>query len=743
MSFLRRLCSGLLRSDGALISALAGALPGLWFSQVVWGGLAWLDGSYWSGTGFPDSGDVHAGLGAEQHFIRAPWGLPLFSLQTIAPEGVPLSLLATDAIALTALIGKLLATLGLFVNVYAAWFIVVPVLQGAAAGLLAWALGGGGRLRPFAAALLALSYGHWLQKSAIHPINAGHFTILIALAAGAAIATGRITPRRGLLVTALLVPLALLETPYMAAMTIMIGAGSLLIALRAGLSRRTAAIALGALLAFLAIALPLGGWTSFAADWRGGSDDYGNLGANALSLLWPTRFPLVPGFGLDPFRLPVPPGQDIDSEVFIGAAALLLIAIGLLRARLAGIRRGLVRFWPLIAGAALSWAFALTNNLGIGPFQIRLFELPEPLAPLFHAFRWSSRFTWPAAYLLMIGGLVAASSSISWAPLARLRPLRVVPALLALVIAGGGFVQALNHGDINAVRAITTLYPTTYGERGFADRSLEGADALVLYPAHTCFSDIGLSGMDYDADRLMRDQHTYWMTASGKRGISTTAAKLNRGNDALCYGADGYGELIAKALRSSGTTLALQGRLGRSLEGRILGIEERCAAVPGMTVCTTTSMTEDPWVRAAGLRLAPSGLPLVDGPIEASELQMGALLAWADGFSRRANDPAIWEVWRPNEDPRVSEARLPVLAGPGSASLRAAARLGTGTTLVLELRARGATRVIVDGTERLFADGESISASGSLTTCDARACGGSVAFEIVTGELELLEVSIR
>jgi hypothetical protein len=742
VSSLRHLVAWLVRSDGARISALVGGLAGLWFSQVVWGGLDWLSAPYWSGTGFPDAGDVHAGLGAEQHFIHAPWTLPLFSLQTIAPEGVPLSLLATDAIALTALIGKLLASVGIVANVYAAWFLVVPVLQGAAAGILAWALGAGGRLRPLAAALLALAYGNWLQKSAIHPINAGHFTLLLALAIGAAIITGRIGPRRGVVLAALLVPLALLQTPYLAAMTIMIGAGSLIAALRAGLSRRSALIAIGSLVAFLAVALPLGGWMSFAADWSGGGTrDYGRVGANLFALFWPTRFPLAQGLGLDPFRLPVPSGQDVDSEVFIGIAALALVVIAILRSGPRELIGGLRRFWPLALGPFAAWLFALTNNLGVGPLQLRLFELPDPIAPFFHAFRWSARFTWPAAYLLMIGALVVVSRPIvRGSPGA---PRRLVPGLLALLMSLGGLAQALDYGDIGAIRMITTRYPEDYAERAFADRSLEGAAGLALYPAHSCFSDIGLSDAFYNADRLMRDQHTYWMTATGRRGIPTTAAKLNRGADARCHGADGYGGLIASALKRPGVTLVLHGRLARALGDRAGLLGSRCAAVPGMTVCAPRPLIADPWVRTAGVGLSSDGLPLIERSVSADEVRMGALLAWADGFARDTGELALLSVWKPKEDPRIAQARLPIIAGAGNAALSVAWGVGNGSSVALVVRATDGAMVRIDGAERAMRAGETVEIAGAPPRCDRVSCSSTASFAIIEGTVELVAVELR
>lgn len=738
MHRLRAAIDALLRSNGALISALVGALPGLWFSQVVWGGLGWLSSPYWSGMGFPDGGDIHAGLGAELHFVHAPWALPIFELPTLLANGAPISLLATDGIALTALLAKLLATVGLAVNVYGLWFIITPVLQGASAGLLAWALGAGGRLRPLAAALLALSYGHWIQKSAYHPINAGHFTLLLALAVAAAITTGRLSPRRGVLCALVLIPLALLQTPYLAAMTIAIAAGSIISALRSGLPRRSAVMALVGTVVFLALALPLGGWTSFAADW-GDANAYGTLGANLFSLIWPYSTGVASGLQLDLPTLSVPPGQNRDSEIFIGGISLLFILLGLLRFGPRGLWRSFRRFAPIIGVVVLCWLFALTNNLGIGPIQLHLFDLPDPIAPLFHAFRWSARFAWPAAYLLMIGALVAAS-----APIRQLgsRFGSVLPGAIALSMAGAGLVQAMNYGEIQSVYRLTRQYPLVYAERPFADRSLEGASALALYPAHTCFQDIGFGGLDYDTDRLMRDQHTYWMTATGKLGISSTTAKLNRGGDGNCPGAGNYGELISGTLEDQTTVLALNGSLARELTGRSTRPYGYCVAVPGVTVCGLHPLLDDPWVIEAGLPISRGGLPLVTGSISASSERMSALLAWADGLSRRANDQALSEYWKPQEDPRLAEARIPILSEVGSIRLSLARGLQTAPSH-LSFRAIGATEIVRYGERQLLADGEAIELDAPAPSCDAYECHDSFVLEVRSGSLEMLGVEIR
>ena len=739
MRRLRAAIDALLHSNGAVISALVGALPGLWFSQVVWGGFGWLSSPYWSGMGFPDGGDIHAGLGAELHFVAAPWALPIFDLPTLLANGAPISLLATDAIPLTALIAKLLATVGLSASVFGLWFIIVPVLQGAAAGLLAWALGAGGRLRPLAAALLALSYGHWIQKSAYHPNLSGHFTLLFALAVAAAITTGRLSPRRGVLLALALIPLALFQTPYLAAMTIAIAVGSVVSALRAGLSRRSAGMALAGTLLFLTLVLPLAGWTSFIADW-GDASAYGSLGANLFSLIWPYSAGVAPGLQLDLPRLSVPSGQDRDSEVFIGGIALLFILLSLLRFGPRGLYYSLHRFAPLVGAVFACWLFSLTNNLGIGPIQIHLFDLPEPLAPLAHSFRWSARFAWPAAYLLMIVALVAAS-----APINRLgrRVGSVLPGGIALVMAGAGLVQAMNYGEIQSIHRLTDQYPLIYAERPFADRSLAGASALALYPAHTCFGDIGFGGVnDYDADRLMRDQHTYWMAATGKLGISSTTAKLNRGGDGNCPGIGNYGELISGVLEDQTTALALNGSLARELTDRSTRPYGYCVAVPGVTVCGLRPLLDDPWVLRAGLPIGRSGLPFVSDSISASSERMSTLLAWADGLSRRTSDQALSEYWKPQEDPRLAEARIPVVGEVGSIRLTFA-RGRQAAPSHLSFRSIGATEIVIYGESRRLADGEIIEIDALAPSCDEYECRDSFALEVRSGSLELLAVEIR
>jgi hypothetical protein len=69
------------------------------------------------------------------------------------------------------------------------------------------------------------------------------------------------------------------------------------------------------------------------------------------------------------------------------------------------------KLWPLLLLFAFSVLFALSNNIGIGPYIIFHYHVPANIERMISPFRASGRFIWIANYILMAAILVIALRS--------------------------------------------------------------------------------------------------------------------------------------------------------------------------------------------------------------------------------------------------------------------------------------------------------------------------------------------
>lgn len=134
-----------------------------------------------------------------------------------------------------------------------------------------------------------------------------------------------------------------------------------------------------------------------------------NLGAEGLGYYSMNLFAIVTPSGWSTLLPEQPigaPGQSFEGFQYLGAGALLLLAVGvaLQLTRRRRIPIGYVA--PAVAVAALCAIYALSPR--VTAFDQVLLDFTGPALDRFGLFRASGRFFWPMAYLLLIAAVVTA-----------------------------------------------------------------------------------------------------------------------------------------------------------------------------------------------------------------------------------------------------------------------------------------------------------------------------------------------
>jgi hypothetical protein len=724
---------------GGWRAVLIGGLIGALYSLLLWGGLSWLTSPYWSTLGFPDSNDIASGVAATAHFIRAPWELPLFSVPTFAFESGPGIVVQTNAVPIAALIAKLVYPLVGEINAMGLWQLTTPVLQGAAA---AWAAAqmGASRAGVVGAALLATGYGHFTQKVAVHPMLSTHALPIVVLGIAAGVARGRIAPWAGAIVALLIPGLALLSNPYLAAMCLPIAAATAWAAIRAGLPvrRGAAAIVIGALV-FVGI-LVIGGYTRMPYE---GGRLFGLWSANVAGLFLPHGGE-PPSWEWLP-RLTAAPDQQHDSGVWIGIGGWIVVVGALLRLRWVGLRAAVGRHLPIALAIVATLVFSWSQRIYLGTTLIADLPLPEPLIDLFDPFRWSGRFAWVPAYALLIGGVAALS-----APFTTARRPKGTHALVALlttvtVLGAGGLQWWMSyHGEMGTAHLYRDGAPVSI-ERRTQESLVAGARAVRIFPSYFCGERRYAPG-NWDTERLAQESLIYFGIAAGRAGASVDAMQIARGYDrgfgsatSACPDYQGTVSAVNAAIADPGNAVILFGIDAKAIVGRA-DLAGRCLSLPSYVGCPASGgLPDDEWTRRAGLPIGPHGVPLIDGPIRRGDLRMGALVGFADGWSRWVSTRELWETWRPEgrPDPRLDEAAYPLTTTePATLRLSWPAASGGFAAIVVAAGAEGATiegfaPLAAGETTRLLIAGD----------CREGTCRADLFTPLLLGELELLEVA--
>ena len=314
------------------------------------------------------------------------------------------------------------------------------------------------------AALLAagLAFSHWLILAGLHsyfqsPGNEpvrwfSRFWILVAVSAAI--------------------------NPYLAAISVLIaltGAARLLVERRVGFSgvAMLSVVTLGILL-IASTSVGTLGTQDPSAFWAPG---YGVFSLNLNAIVNPMSY----GSILLP-ALPIVDPMQIEGYNYLGLGIIALAVLNFIRRpqviTALKDRTGI----PLVGLALLCTALAVSATVSFG--SSKLFEVPVPglIAPLLHGFRASSRFFWPAYYLIIIATLAMTFSC--WKGRAR-------TVILAVAV-------AVQFADLLALR--TTVHATNSRryDSPLTSTAWQGLgqkyDDLILVPPYQCDPLAGAGG---------------------------------------------------------------------------------------------------------------------------------------------------------------------------------------------------------------------------------------------------------
>ncbi len=379
------------RCPAPVVITLAGLLGAVIFLKLFGLGYALGTSDFWT---YP-AGDAEMALKGWRYYVHDGWHWPLgTTVRANAPEGV--NILFFDAIPLVAMAGKLAVPLvGTEWHPYGAWHFAVYVLQGVLGACLARTLGVRSLLGGLGAAALCLSTTAFLLRFYHVDLDA-HFLLLWALVVYAR-GTGPAAAKIGR-EWALVLVLALLVQPYLAAMASLIAAAA---HARLFASDRRAAVRSAA----IAAASVAAAWFAVGYELRtptpAEAAEFGHASLNVASTVLPYFSALAP-------QLPSPSVQDAtggqwDGHNFLGAGVLVLALVALTAGRreLGAIAR---RHKALAFTMALLFVYAMGTTWYVG--QRALVHVPIDWLPRGAlTLRATGRFFWPVGYAIALGAL--------------------------------------------------------------------------------------------------------------------------------------------------------------------------------------------------------------------------------------------------------------------------------------------------------------------------------------------------
>ena len=296
---------------------------------------------------------------------------------------------------------------------------------------------------------------------------------------------------------------------------------------------------------------------------------------NLLAPIDPQRFPSL--FFKDQGVLP---GQT-EGYSYLGAGIIFLIVIALIFSPLSLLRSKVVSLWPLLLVAALSFAFAASAKITLGPHVLFDFPLPDTLERIASTFRASGRLFWAGYYILLCCSLIAASQIFS-----RSRMVVVLAALL--------FVQILDCKSLYAeVRETLNLKPrpSVRLKDPFWKQIGNRFETLVVLPAFQtrfCLR-------TYDAPAGDDHWRIFGMLAIKQKMAINTAYLARHEPKQLKYHFETHPSLICSGQLDEKTLYMLSPRfLLRLLENNVMDVF--CQTVDGVAVCwKTPAKSEENW----------------------------------------------------------------------------------------------------------------------------------------------------
>ena len=280
---------------------------------------------------------------------------------------------------------------------------------------------------------------------------------------------------------------------------------------------------------------------------------------------------------IDPQRFPSPffkdqgvlPGQT-EGYSYLGAGIIFLIIVALIFSPSSLLRSKVVSLWPLLLVAALSFAFAASAKITLGPHVLFDFPLPDTLERIASTFRASGRLFWAGYYILLCCSLIAASQIFS-----RSRMVIVLAALL--------FVQILDCKSLYAeVRETLNLKPrpTVQLKDPFWKQIGNRFETLIVLPAFQARFCL----RTYDAPAGDDHWRLFGMLAAKQRMAINTAYLARHEPKQLEYHFETVPSLISSGQLDEKTLCIPSPRfLVRLLENNVTDVF--CQTVDGVAVC--------------------------------------------------------------------------------------------------------------------------------------------------------------
>ncbi len=430
-------------------------------------------------------------------FRHDPWSFPLGHITSyLWPLGTSLPLV--DGLPLFAYPAKFVAPLLPRVfQFFGFWLCLSSVLQGVFGYRIARRYLEGSSARIIAAALVLLAPTFIFREG--HIALSGHWIILAAVDVylGGHSAGWR---RRWLI----LVVVAALVHPYLLAMVMIFAIGSLL--RTDGIAQVRTRLVTGAILVgTIGVVWWLAGnFVGMSAD-RAQDTGFGVFSTNLNSFINPMNRSLLVR------SLPTTRGQ-YEGYAYLGAGWLLLTGLGLVALAMSrSLRTRLRPHRALLVLLALTWIFALSNQVTWNTKVVAQYLLPPIYSQLAGVFRSSGRFVWPVTYAAMAGLLAVAG---------RGRPRVLVTAALGVALVAQVVDirrQIVTHATFAQLRCVTRLASADW------DSVASHCTAITTAPP---FAYTTVNRADFRDICWLADQHRVPTTAGYTARMSPAAKAL-------------------------------------------------------------------------------------------------------------------------------------------------------------------------------------------------------------------------
>jgi hypothetical protein len=287
------------------------------------------------------------------------------------------------------------------------------------------------------------------------------------------------SPRSSMIHTSTLGLVAGLVHPYLAVMVLALAGAVALRNFLAARDRGVVRASIGAVsIAALALTSVVTGWWASGLFTVSGvnnlaSEGLGKYSMNLLALVTPTGWSrFLPEWPLGA------EGQSYEGFHYLGAGLILLVVLGI-AARLTGPRRAPVStWWPLVVACLALGLYALSPRVTLGAHVVA--DLHIDWLERASIFRATSRFFWPAGYVLVTAAAATLITRI---------PARVLVPMLAAVV----LLQLADLHDAHTSRRNTRLnpawwtWPAEYRSPVW-HAALPHYDRVVMYPPTICSS---------------------------------------------------------------------------------------------------------------------------------------------------------------------------------------------------------------------------------------------------------------